>query len=63
MPHRRIKGMDLERKMISVVKNLLRVVEELAEEHGVSEASQAALEKAKRDAGGLRTRADEAARE
>jgi hypothetical protein len=55
--------MDSERKMISVVKNLLRVVEELAEEHGVSEASQAALEKAKRDAGGLRTRADEAARE
>lgn len=55
--------MDPEKKMISVVKNLLRVVEELAEQHGVSEVSQAALDRAKRDAMGLRSRADEAARE
>jgi hypothetical protein len=55
--------MDSEKKMISVVKNLLRVVEELAENHGVSEVSQAALDRAKREAGGLRTRADERARE
>lgn len=54
--------MDSERKMISVVKNLLRVVEELAEERGVSEVSQAALDRAKQEAMGLRTRADEAAR-
>ncbi len=47
--------MDSERKMISVVKNLLRVVEELAEEYGVSEVSQAALDRAKREAMGLRT--------
>jgi len=55
--------MDSETKMISVVKKLLRVVEELAEQHDLSDASRAALDRAMWDAGGLRTRADEAARE
>ncbi len=55
--------MDSETKMISVVKNMLRVVEELAEKHGIGEVSQAALDRAKQDAMGLQTRADEEALE
>jgi hypothetical protein len=50
--------MDSETKMIEIVKTLVQVVGELAEDKDLSEFARADLERAKQDVSGLQSRSD-----
>jgi hypothetical protein len=53
--------MDSEKKMVEIVKSLVDVVGELAEDANLSERTQEGLDRAKREVIGLQTREDEEA--